>query len=311
MFGRKSRVYQPRRRRQRQSEPYLLGMKAGPHRPPNAEGRRRRRETPFHIDEPRRAGTPWLSILLLLGAAGALFAWSLRQEILLGQIAAPIVGLAGLHGLLRGGFRKALMLPVSIGMLFLVASNPGFADPIVRAIAGRTSALGNGIAGVLALVLSLTVAGAIVKAMRNRLIVRRPLLLAADRFLGTGIGLAEGALLVLLLCWSTVLLEPRARRVLDHPGTVQGSFQHQFASGLVRLTHEIDESPLEPIARDANVLEEIPSVRDALDQEHPEEILDLSNLDPDMRRKALEILGGAVAEEGEIASAPRSGPLIR
>ena len=310
-FKRKPRAYKPRRHGRGDTEPFLVRMKNKPPPEPKAEGRRRRDGHDFRFDEPLRIRTPWLSIALLIGAAAALFAISTQQEILLGQIAAPILGMMGLHGLLRGGFRKVIMLPVSVGMFLLVASNPGFADSLVRAVAGQSSPLGNGIACVLALIISLTVAGMIVKSIRNKFIVRRPLLLAADRFFGTGIGLAEGGLAVLMLCWSTVLLESRAQMVLDHPSTQEGSVQHQFASGLLRLSNEIDESPLEPIARDANLLEEIPSVRDALNNPDSNGIISLDMLDSETRAKAMEYWIGAKASDMERIDQPRSGPLIK
>lgn len=310
-FRRKPHAFKPRRRGRGDTEPFLIRMKNKPPPEPMAEGRRRRDGHDFHFDEPRRIRTPWLSMALLIGATGALFALSTQRGILLGQIAAPVLGLTGLHGLLRGGFRKIIMLPISIGMFLLVASNPGFASPLVQAVAGQTSPLGNGIASVLALIISLTFAGMIVKSMRNKFIVRRPFLLAVDRFFGTGIGLAEGGLVVLMLCWSTVLLESRAQMVLDHPSTQEGSVQHQFASGLLRLSNEIDESPLEPIARDANLLEEIPSVRDALNNPDTNGIISLDMLDSETRAKAMEYWIGAKASDTVRIDQPQSGPLIK
>lgn len=248
------------------------------------------RSTDFEFKDEDRTPIPWISIGLLLGALTAGLAISVKNNYLLGQIAVAVLGVSGFHGLWRGGLRKLIMLPVTFVVLFLVSRNPGFADPIVKATFGQSSSLANGIVCVITVVLTLVVVGFMVKLIRNRFIMKRPLMRGADRFFGTTVGLAEGAFTMILLCWAVVLLEPQARVVRDHPNRSTESIQHRVAAGIVQLAEEIQDSPLEPIALEANLLEEIPEIRDALYNLGERNQLDLEAMDPDARRKAMDNL---------------------
>jgi len=219
----------------------------------------------FEFDKTPPTRKPWLAIGLLIGAIAAGFGLSVQYDSLLGQIAVATLGAGSLHGLWRGGLRKLVMLPASLGMLVLLASHPGFADPLIKMVAGKSSELGNGLACVAAFVLAMLAAGTVVRVIRNRIIMKRPFLRATDRLFGTTLGAAEGALILLTICWTAVLVEPHTRSILEEPSIEAGSVQHKFAAGLVRLTEEIDGSPLRPIVRDANPIEEIPALRDAIE----------------------------------------------
>ena len=219
----------------------------------------------FEFKKPCRERFPWVPVGLMVGACAAGMLASIKQDYLLGQIVVPILGLSGLHGLLRGAFRKAAMLIVTTGILFAVVSQPNFADPIVRGILGRSSVVGDQIACAAAIILSWLITGYTTKRIRRRLVRGRPTVLATDRFFGTGLGLAEGAFLVLCLSWAVDLVEPHVVAANARRNPAPTSFQADLAQVITRLTDEIYKSPLEPIVREANLLAEIPAVRDAID----------------------------------------------
>jgi len=193
-----------------------------------------------------------------------MFFLSIRGGYLLGQIAAPIFMLSGLHGIWRGALRKMIMLPVMVGITYWVTSQVDFADPVIRLMGGRSSFIGNAVACGLAIVLTVVVVGGIVRIVRERLTRRRPFLLTVDRFLGASFGLAEAAIVMLSLCWSVVLVEPQAKATQALRPADTDSFQHILTAGILQLTDEIDQGPFRSIVRDHNWLEDIPAVRDAL-----------------------------------------------
>lgn len=236
--------------------------------------------------EPRsgRPG-PWLLVGLLMGSCAAMFFLSVRSGYLLGQIAAPVFMLSGLHGACRGALRKVVMLPVTVGVAYFVTSQIDFADPVIRLMGGKSSLIGNTIACGFAVVLAVVVVGRIVRAARDRITRNRPSLLTLDRFLGVGFGLAEATLLMLCVCWSVVLLAPqiKATNAMRPPPDVN-SFQHQVTAGLLQLTDEIDEGPFRSVIRDHNLLEKIPMVRDILAE------LPLDTSSPDWQKRINELL---------------------
>ncbi len=213
-----------------------------------------------------RPPLPLLGFGLIAGAAVTGFVLSRQSDFLLGQIASSIVGAFGLHGLWRGGLRKVVMLPLTVGLLIFFSARPDFADPLVQMIAGKPSVLGNMFACGMTMVAAYLIVGALVRTVRNRVILRRASLTAADRFLGTAVGMAEGAALTLVLCWMSVLVEPQMRSLRDHSSTVEGSKRHMVASTMLRLVSEIDKSPLQTIVRDHNVLADVPAVHSAIVQ---------------------------------------------
>ncbi len=201
---------------------------------------------------------------LLVGLTAGGFYLSLDNDFLLGQIAIPILGLSAVHGLWRGAFRKLIMLPLTLGVLYLVTTHARFADPVVQAVASDHPRLGTFVACAAAAVLALGLCGFVVRLARKRWIVRRPMLLSADRFVGTTLGLAEGAFTVLMVCWAAVLIEPQARVVRDHRNLTVDTWEFRVAAGVVQLADEIDASPFDSLVYESNLLEEIPAVRDAL-----------------------------------------------
>lgn len=246
-------------------------------------------ERDFSVDrDTKTPRAPWLTTGLLLGVTAALFGASIKYDYLLGQIVVPILGLTTLHGLFRGGFRKIIMLPATVLVVGFLATNPTVADPIVQKINGGPSVVGNWVACAVIAMVSLGLIAWPVKKIRNNVIMKRPVLRGTDRFFGTGIGFAEGAFTSLLVMWGTMLLEPQAQKIVDHPNAK--ACQQQFASGVIRLAAEIDASPLAPIIRDANLLEEIPAIKQQMDALQANGSFDASAIDPATRNSIIQFL---------------------
>lgn len=262
---------------------------APPAGPRPARGASSHRESRFEMERGSRPGVPWLAMLLLLGGAAAGTVWSARQDFMLGQLASPVFGLFGLHGLWRGGFRKIVMLPVSVGTIVLLAAQPDFADGLVQRMGWTPSGMTQLATCALTAAVVFAVASRLVGFVRNRFIMKRPLVRATDRFVGTGVGLVEGLACVLLVCWSAVALEPQASRVLFSPSVPVDSPQYRFAEKVVEFTGEVDGTPLRPIVRDANPLREVPAIRKILDGA-ADGRLDLSGLDPEVQAQVTELL---------------------
>jgi len=207
----------------------------------------------------------WLEAGLILGGAASLTTLGAVNGFLLGEIAGPILAATGLHGLWRGGLCKLLMLPVWCSLVFLVALRPGLPDLFVGPAAGSAGLAGNAILCLVLLLGALIIAGRAARAIRRRVMVeRRPGVLALDRLLGAAFGTAQGLCILLALCWAMVLIEPQARAVLHHPNMPEQSAGRRIAAGIVRLTQEINQTPLESMAHEANLLERVPFIRNAL-----------------------------------------------
>lgn len=238
----------------------------------------------------------WLSTGLLAGGAAALITFSVGSGYLLGQIAGAVLALAGLHGLWRGGLRKLLMLPVSCGLVFVLAFYPGFPDPVIVLALGRASPAWNVVACVVVVLSALMIAGRTARVIRSRVTTGRRTFLTLDHLFGAALGIGQGLVVMLGLCWATVLIEPQARAVLHHRNLHEGSACQRLAAGIVQLTREINETPIESIVHEANLLERVPSIRDAL--------YDLA----DGQRLTLESMDAEVsAEAGEVARESGAG----
>ncbi|HWL92406.1 MAG TPA: CvpA family protein [Phycisphaerae bacterium] len=240
--------------------PVVKRSRSAPKAPAKAEG------ASFEVEGKRKARFPVLTFGLLAGGAATGFYFSEQADYLLGQIASVVIGALGLHGLWRGAFRKLVMLPLTIVMVVLLAAKPDFADAAVQMIAGKSSPLGNLLACGLVMVVTFLVAGAFVRMARNRVILKRSFLTWADRTFGMGLGLAEGALTMLVLCWMSVLVEPQMLSLRMNENTAPGSIRHSVSTTLLEIARESDAGPLKSIVRDSNMLRDIPSVRAAIVQ---------------------------------------------
>ncbi len=235
-------------------------------------------------------GPPLVASVVLLLLGGAAFWYSSSQDVLLGRIAAPILMMAAMHGLWRGGFFKLALLPFAFCVPYLAAAHSDLADPVVKAVTGSSNGLISSITmGATAMVV-LLIARALVKRFRRRHIATRRVALSADRFVGTGVGVAEGAFIVLCICWLAVMLHPHAAVVRDHPDTKPDSFRHQVAGALIRLADELSNEPLAGVVKATNLIERTPVLRDAINNLNATGQFDIDSLDPDVRSKLGELL---------------------
>ncbi len=76
--------------------------------------------------------------------------------------------------------------------------------------------------------------------------------------------MTQGLFIIMALCWTMVLIEPQARVVLHHPNTQGESTGQRIAAGIVRLTREINQTPFESMVHEANLMERVPFIRNAL-----------------------------------------------
>ncbi|HRW54958.1 MAG TPA: CvpA family protein [Phycisphaerae bacterium] len=279
-----------------QKKPPVIAEKRAFSPPAGPSTPSRGRETDFSIDRDEPVKGPWLMAGLLLTATAGAFGLSLENDYLLGQIAAPVVGLLSLHGLVKGGFRKAIMLPITIAVVGFLAANPTFFDPIVQRVTGGPSALGNYVACAGAVTLLLWIVGMPLKSIRKKVIMKRPVLRGTDRFTGTGIGFVEGAFIALVVMWSAALVEPQAKSIAANQSASSG--QRYVANGVLTLLSEVDASPLQPIVRDANLLKEFPQLTKTLEAIQADGSVDPTKLDPKQVEGLIEMLESLGGEEG-------------
>lgn len=258
------------------------------------------------------ARRPYMSAALLFMAGVATLLYSMRQGVLIGQIAAPILTLGAIHGLWRGGFRKIMLLGVTVGLLYLVFSYPAFAEPLVRKFAGDSSGLVSGLITVAAAVVAYLISMSFISRFRRRHIANRVGRLRLDRVLGAGIGFVEGALIVLAVCWTVVMVRPQAALVLDRREVAVDSFQHRAAEIIVRLAGECRTPPLARLVNATNLIEKTPALRDTLSQYNSTGSIDLSNLDPETASRLNDLTRqmskGEYANLNELLEAVRNNP---
>jgi len=207
----------------------------------------------------------WPAVGLILAVATLLTFVSAANGFMLGWIAGPTLAATGLDGQWRGGACKLLMLPAWFGLALLATLRTGLPDLFIDAGAGSPNLASSAIVCLGVLMVALIVAGRTAQRLGRRMVVaQRPSVAAFDRWLGAAIGMGQGLLIMLTLCWAIVLIEPQARAVLHHPNMPEESAGWRVASGIVRLTREINQTPLESIVHEANLLERAPFIRNAL-----------------------------------------------
>ena len=238
---------------------------------------------------PKRPGIPWKSILFVLVMSGVLFGFSSKSDYLLGQLAAPLLCLGALHGLWRGGFRKIVMLAVTILMFAFVSGYAHVFAPVTRTAGGSSAGL-NFLISLAVAIVGLVVAGFIVRRIRNRVILRRPILVVIDRFVGAGVGMAEAALVVLTVCWTTVEIAPHAAAVRDQRSVTVGSFRQVFAAGVVDFASEASEGPVGEVVEATNPFWRFPDLRLAIHNYFETGSIDPSTLDPETVNRLNELL---------------------
>jgi hypothetical protein len=246
------------------------------------------------------ATVPLTSMILILLGGVALFVQSSRQDFLLGQLAAPALTIGAMHGLGRGGFRKIIMLAAAIALLSALSTGAGPASAYFQAQAGLSSPIWCWLVIIAGAVLAMIVLSAVVKSFRRRFIMKRPFLRGCDRLLGTLVGLAEGALVILTVCWTVVEIRPYAQLVRDRQDTQIGSFRHALAAQMVRLADEANVGDLGRFVVATNPIDDVPQIRKVVDELNTTgriSLDSLGSLDPETIEKLNEILKQTTGRE--------------
>ena len=241
-------------------------------------------------DAPATPAAPVYSILLTLGFGGSLLFLSIQRDLLLGQIAAVVLTTMTLHGLWRGGFRKFIMLGLAVG---LIAFGPSLQAAVSGAIAqttGRPAGLGGfAVTGIGATLLWL-ICHFGTKSFRKRVINKRKGMLFVDRLSGAGLGLAEGAVLVLSVCWLSTSLQPFAKTITDPQLSPKGSPRAQIGETMLRLAKESRSGALADITQGSNPIASIPALSKAVNDLNTSGQIRPENIDPKMAEQLRELL---------------------
>ncbi len=268
----------------------------------------------MEFDAAKLVPSPTASSVLVFLLGVICFAYSLHRDVLLGQIAAPLMTLGAIHGLWRGGFRKVLMIAAFIAMVSLLVSQPFLAGAIVQRLGGAPNGLVSGLITVVAAILAMTILGLLVGRFRTRHIAPRTIPRTIDRTIGTLVGAAEGGLVVLGLCWAATMFRPAAVNIRDHPDTAPNSYPYTVATTLLRLADEAETEPLGRLVRATNLLERSPTIQGMIADLNTTGSIDLNRLDPAMieRINALipELTKGQYQNLGEMLDARRGGAAL-
>lgn len=229
----------------------------------------------------RRAGPPFLTAFLWIGAAGGLFYTSWGRDVLLGQLAAVAIGLGGLQGLWRGGLRKVVMLPLFVVVAYAVARLPASLG-----MPGVTGYLVAGVAGMIALFIGATA----VSRVRRSAVESRPMLHRFERCIGVLIGAVEGALIPLALCWAAVAIRPAAARMSAGTDSRITQNQRATADAILRIANEVSSVGLSNFVNQTSPMERIPALRDAINQFNRDGQINLDELSPETKARLEELL---------------------
>lgn len=217
--------------------------------------------------------------MVFLIAAGA-FAYSAHRGHLIGEIASVVMLPCALHGVWRGGFRKSTMLAVAIGTAYLLSAKSDFAAPLITAVGGPAGSVGNIVAaGAIAMVAWITMFF-IARSIHRRVIAKNRFFGAVDRFAGTLVGAAEGALVVLTVCWCASSLRPYATDLVHANETVAGSARDRIGKYMLQIAAEADDGTLGQITKATNPIGQFPALQDAIDQLNTTGTLNIESIDP-------------------------------
>ncbi len=251
-----------------------------------------------------------LVVGLLIGAAVTGFAMSVRNEFLLGQIAAVALGLGSLHGMWRGGFRKIVMMVAFATASYLGARFHSLAAPLVKSLYGSPSILGNYIVTIAVMMLCLVFIRWMVERTKRRSILTRPWLAAFDRVVGAIAGLSEGMLLVLSICWLTTAIGPRAATILSNTAGGPESARAQLSRSILRLSAEAKTGVMADVTKATNPIDSMPGVRAAIDRLNRTGELRLDELGIELPPELSQALQGLAKEQRRgLLSNPDAGHL--
>lgn len=226
---------------------------------------------------PSKGGIPAPAIILIVILGGVLFYFSADRGFLLGQIAAAVAVPLALHGLWRGAFRKTFMLAVFLGLFW-------FAGPLSEGVEQALAAL-NVNPGPLTKLAFFGSSGLVIltahffsKAIRTRYIARRRSTLLLDQLGGVSVGLAEGALVVLTLCWMSTSLEEFGGTLAENGKAEKSAFRAAFGNTILRMARETRSSSVAEFVNDTNPVRKTPELASMVDSLNQTGSLDLGNL---------------------------------
>jgi hypothetical protein len=283
--------------RRRSSLPDAFGA-APPPSPDHAAGRPKNSAAAVHI------GAPLLSSLALITLAGGTFWYSATKGVLVGQIASAGMLPFALHGLLRGGVIKSVMLAVTLLIIAVGTYQPAFADSLVVAMTGKSSPAANMFAAAIIFGLVFLVARLGAGCVRRRVVMKRRWFLSLDRLAGTTIGAAEGALFVMVACWTALALRPFGENLMHAPRAEDESFGRHVGRAIVRLSDEVSPGALGEFCRSTNPLNGIPALSEAAAELNATGSIDVNRLDPQTRAMLNEVLRRLPAKAAGGAPSP-------
>lgn len=256
-----------------------------------------------------RSGKPVFLLALTVGLCGGIFYFSSREDYLLGQIAAALIALLGLYGLWRGGFRKGMMLAV---LMALFAYHDQLHKAVVTGLAAIdiSSESAAKIATLLASFFAWLATFFLTRTIRRRFIEKRRAMLAFDRVSGLTLGLAEGAVVLLCLCWMATSLVPYGRTVASARGE-EASVARTIGETILRLDEESRARFLGDFVTRTNPIERIPALQKMLHDLNTigrvsSDQLDSATLEQ-LRRMLEQLPGGVSGDLGNALESVRKG----
>jgi uncharacterized membrane protein required for colicin V production len=232
------------------------------------------------LDRPVFPSSPIIPMALVFLASAGLFAYSAHCGYLIGEIAVVVMFPCALHGVWRGGFRKTMMLGAITGLFYLFSVKPDFAAPVLSSLGAPTSGISNFAAGAVTALLAILTAYFGSRGLQRRLIAPSRISTAIDRFAGTLIGVAEGALVALCLCWMASSLRPYATNLVHGNQVIAGSPQDRIGKYMLQIAEEADEGLLGRVTKATNPIDQVPALREAITQLNTTGRLDIESLSP-------------------------------
>ncbi|MBI5763094.1 MAG: CvpA family protein [Planctomycetes bacterium] len=242
-----------------------------------------------------QAATPQSSAFtgaaLIIGLGALLFYLSNDRSFLLGQFVAVVCTPLALYGLVKGGVRKAMMLAAMFAAFYGLATLPDILETILTPMLGATAPLpalvGTAIAGFVLVI----VAGVWSKRIKARL-HKSSGGIFFDRSFGAMVGMAEGLLVVLTVCWVSTMLKPQAVRLRDQGNAPIDSFRHQFAGNLIRVSDEASVGPIGDFVRSTNPIEQSPALKSMIQSLNETGKFSLEGIDPKLVESVQKMLQG-------------------
>lgn len=230
-------------------------------------------------------------VALILGLGALLFHLSNDRSFLLGQFVAVVCTPLALYGLVKGGVRKAMMLAAVFAAFYGLATLPDVLETILTPMLGATTPLATLVGTAIAGFVLIIVAGMWSKRLKARL-HKSSGGIFFDRSFGAMVGTAEGALVVLTVCWVSTLLQPQAVRLRDQAGAPIDSFRHQFAGNLIRVANEASVGPIGDFVRSTNPIEQSPALKSMIQSLNETGKFSLEGIDPKLVESVQKMLQG-------------------